>query len=935
MMTHVCLKHKAKASQFNDSYFLKQVRLERQNKKRETRKRNKAKPVSSSEDDDEDGETRTRNPKKKDQQSPSEDNDEEDEDEASDDDSNDPEASDDEDEASDDGSEEDDEPNDERDKEGDHKAVSAAPTASSAFKTSGTDELLAKLEAKASAELDSDAPNMERITKLFDLARSLREQTHAAPPCTSLAGPSSPPSIGATAKASTSSSPKTGQQQQLRVSIREEASAFKSFSKKELDAMGGRRVYKWPLEKDCGLEFEGLWEFMVSRTKAKGNSSTAKDYYQGCHYFFAQFKVEGPRLPLLDVFKELYSTGTISKAMVLQLWDPSVSWASKMYAGMNLCSDFLGIKAEDNNDEKAMLMSESFRKRFIVPLGKQLPAGKGSRGERRKQIDKARRHELPSVEQQGEAVNWMLIDLDIICDGAIDLFMKSGSLPEPIRRVVNANTLGVYAWRTYPGRPCEIESFPLDRMNAFLADPDAWFVLISAADHKTGDTCGDMGRLIPPELRSRLEKVARFGCKERNLLFVPARKDTSCISVNKAAKDSASVYTPGRQHPEPTLLRKSIETEIALNTEKAAAMNDIIPSAIKAAKETQETAARMAAHQLTTAKKHYILESGDPVADAWCSHAYIHVFKGLLPPLTEAQEAAKKSRTTDDILKDFATMASRGKRGEKDKGDTVASKVDGTDSTPDTAKGEDAKRVGAKPAGPKSSGSKIAEGSLGDIRTFAQPVSFPTSLATDEETPPPSARFHAFNAVLPDDEFALKRLLDKATLKEAMSGKKDKTDKKEKKKGKAATKKDEHGVKKKDKNDKADKKEDKKGKKEKKDKKDKKEKKDKTGADDDKSVLTNYDTIIIWKHGALARGENKLLDSEKEYIVKELRNLQEGLTPQYMPNKAEISKIITSGMEGGLLFDETLEEKAYFEKVRQFVRMFLKLASADGPDDKD
>ena len=104
-----------------------------------------------------------------------------------------------------------------------------------------------------------------------------------------------------------------------------------------------------------------------------------------------------------------------------------------------------------------------------------------------------------------------------------------------------------------------------------------------------------------------------------------------------------------------------METEIAetKNVEKAALMNDRIPSAAVGAQEASIKAARMAGHQVKMARKCYILESGNPEQDAYTSKAYIEVFKGPLPPLTPAQEEAQKSRTAADILEDFARLTAK------------------------------------------------------------------------------------------------------------------------------------------------------------------------------------------------------------------------------------------------------------------------------------
>jgi hypothetical protein len=442
----------------------------------------------------------------------------------------------------------------------------------------------------------------------------------------------------------------------VQASLRQEALDFKKLSKEEMEANEARKVYVWPLPKKSGILPPALISYMKSRCN---NSKTAWCAEQGVDYFFCAFKIDGPELPILTVYKELVAQGLISQAMTLELWDASIPWTSKMNAGMTIFGDWLGIHAEDLGDEKGIALAASLGNRYLKPLMKQLPKAKQVCLARRKRIDGKRRHQLPPVALQGAAVNWSLIDLNIICDKYQDMFEEVGTIPPAARRVINANTLGVFAYRTYPGRPGEQEQFPLSAMEECLADPAAWYVKVE--HHKTEATHGAMGREVPPELKEVLVKVVKFGCRKRNLLFVPARQDTPCIQVNKALTDWAGVYTPGYQHPEPSLNRKAIETEIAHrdNVEKAAKMNELIPDTMKAADQASVKAARMAGHHKTTANKHYILESGNPEQDALTSKAYIQVFKGPLPPLTPEQVKAKESRTATDVLDDFARLLTR------------------------------------------------------------------------------------------------------------------------------------------------------------------------------------------------------------------------------------------------------------------------------------
>ena len=149
-------------------------------------------------------------------------------------------------------------------------------------------------------------------------------------------------------------------------------------------------------------------------------------------------------------------------------------------------------------------------------------------------------------------------------------------------------------------------------MEEFAADPDAWFFIVT--DHKTEEQFEQLGRFMPPELKALLPKIVKFGDKERNLFLPPARKTTARFSITKASKDAAAVYLPPDVlHPDTTLLRKAIETDIAVDKIKAAEMDDHLSPECQKADKVSARMARCAAHSLKTSGKNYILESGDPM----------------------------------------------------------------------------------------------------------------------------------------------------------------------------------------------------------------------------------------------------------------------------------------------------------------------------------
>ena len=213
---------------------------------------------------------------------------------------------------------------------------------------------------------------------------------------------------------------------------------------------------------------------------------------------------------------------------------------------------------------------------------------------------------------------------------------STGSLPAAVRRALNAALVNVFPYRT-------CRELPTLRQ---VVESDGWMFEVTVL--KTAASHGPSGRYVLADPRS-----------QRLLVLVKSTRKTQSVQVHKPTSDSAKIYTPYRQYFAPTLLPKHIESEIAdpKKAAKAAAMNAAIPSQLESAAEAVKHATRMAGHSCCIAKKHYMLESGDPAADACTAKAYVDFFKGPLPPLTQEQDASELHRTTAAILTDFKRLA--------------------------------------------------------------------------------------------------------------------------------------------------------------------------------------------------------------------------------------------------------------------------------------
>ena len=90
---------------------------------------------------------------------------------------------------------------------------------------------------------------------------------------------------------------------------------------------------------------------------------------------------------------------------------------------------------------------------------------------------------------------------------------------------------------------------------------------------------------------------------------------------------------------------------------------------------------------------------------------------------------------------------------------------------------------------------------------------------------------------------------------------------------------------------------------------------------------------LILMHTMNARGIG-LMDGEKEYIVKMLYNIQRNRA-DYVPGKVEIESIIEGGLCSRELDAGISSKRAYHEKVRNFIRQFVKLVVGDCGSNED
>jgi hypothetical protein len=419
------------------------------------------------------------------------------------------------------------------------------------------------------------------------------------------------------------------------------------------------KPYIWfesPPRKTCDINLSEVQSFLYGRCKS---ASIASIHLQGINYFFALFEFPEGSHSILDIFKALYKGGFIRQVMELDILDLSIYWSRKILEGFGKLVDCVMLLSEDADDQIAYKCGELIAKRFVQPLTAKTSSFKAEQLERRERIDKLRMTKLPPLETMRSSAVQAMMDIDTLYKRYIDSYMQGEDIPAIARRALNAKGIGALSFTTYPGRPGEWEDMRVGLVQACVDDPSCWFIIIAL--HKTWKTHGKLGRYIPEEVKPMLRQLVAFSRSPRHRLYQNLSAESKPIQISKAAKDFALVHTPSYEYPEPTLMRKFVETSIGdpANRDKATRMAAWIKDG-EGVEKSLNAAASFAGHHRKTGDLHYNLNSANPGEHAQASKAFVAEFMGgPLQSPTDDQIEAQKERTAEVILDEFKRLVAK------------------------------------------------------------------------------------------------------------------------------------------------------------------------------------------------------------------------------------------------------------------------------------
>lgn len=331
-----------------------------------------------------------------------------------------------------------------------------------------------------------------------------------------------------------------------------------------------------------------------------------------------------------------------------------------MYQGLQKLTDYVMLQGEDEGDDEAQRFGSLCKRRFVAALQPKVSEAKAMAEKRRSDLDTKRAENLPKIPQMNEAAMQALIDLHVLRDTYLESFKKTGTLPRSVRRAINAKAYGVAAYRTFPGRPGEWERMLVSHVEECLKNPEIWYIVVT--HHKTIKTSGPLGRYMPADVKMAFMILVEFMVEDRGLLFNPSRGKTSKVQLAQLAGHFAKAHTPGREKPEPTLMRKFAESlpGVPELSEQANRMAKKIGVAKTSGPNmAQKLMGDASGHPGggRTQLKHYLLNSKNPEVHAKTCKAYIEEFLG--PSLVLPGKKDPRWRSAKQIMSEFIFLNSK------------------------------------------------------------------------------------------------------------------------------------------------------------------------------------------------------------------------------------------------------------------------------------
>ena len=528
-------------------------------------------------------------------------------------------------------------------------------------------ELLASLEARARDELAKGAKcDGGAVQQWCDTADKIRGQvlqatSHAAAPQPQLQGPQSQHSLVLEMQKDIRQLTQGGDAVPVpQVRIAQRALDFKGKKKSRTP---------WPFGVGPTVEIKGLKEYVL-RGGRVGEGTFRQKTSMGLNYFFRLIDIGKANYSDIGVVQALNDQGVLADLCKLRIMDPCFTWQRKILDALKQYIAFMLVKCKQNNFGPARKALEDMRDGVIEDALKASRALAMDATQARLELDWER---LGNYMTKKEATNTLreamgdLLRVQLIHQGATSM--------TPYWQYVASVTMAqlMVIPGTF-GRSCEL-AYLTER--EVLQSREAGRSYVTISDHKTVRKHGKLGRHLVPitwkavEIYTRLPPLQGVSFTDDNRPFLrPSKPHQQSADVYHLLKTGGRVYNKHRTFPRTTLQRKMITTAVRQteNSEKCE----------KAVEECKELVAKMQAHSMKTANRHYDMDPPEEQAARGMTLAKIFFGADVEWPKDERGGGVVLEESKED-----AEKCLRGKYGhcalEDDEGGCISESDDGSD----------------------------------------------------------------------------------------------------------------------------------------------------------------------------------------------------------------------------------------------------------------
>ena len=386
-------------------------------------------------------------------------------------------------------------------------------------------------------------------------------------------------------------------------SINAKAAAWTTFEEEPDDA----RRYAWPLTSDISFSFDDFRTYLLKTKVMKEVSADA--HVQKMQYFcgmwdFAGDDVHVDDVLLLGLLCNTYKSSLLAQFLELPILSPSLPTTRNLCAALCHYCNFLDLLCGKSKFKVAARTLAQLKAELLDPLRAKVHKERQAAAFRKGEWDAQRLQNLPPLPVLQKAIQETMLDLDTLWE----LHRDDAELKWQLKRAANVMMLGLTYTNSYAGRPGEWEELTRARVVEFLEGGGDVLVM---HEHKTDKTFGKLGRFVPPGNVVAMQKVLDLHSTDCHLFLDPPKAGTKHVNAAELLKKWGHVYTPGHQHPGPTLQRKYFHTEAADEGNSGKAFQALCD---------------MDGHSKKTGRSHYVVPN--PKADAKVAAAVYKNFAG-------------------------------------------------------------------------------------------------------------------------------------------------------------------------------------------------------------------------------------------------------------------------------------------------------------------